>query len=105
MTTADLYFDMHVDYPTREIALCGEFDAATAPCLATAIAGFQRVADGHITIRLDDLTFIDAAGIGAVDRANSSQTNRGEHLTVTGADVNVRRVFLLGKLAELLNTA
>jgi anti-anti-sigma factor len=96
---------MQVDYPNREIALSGEFDIATASCLATAITGFQRVADGHITIRLDDLTFIDAAGIGAVNRAHSSQRNRGEHLIVTGADVNIRRVFILGKLSELLNTA
>lgn len=103
--TADLYFDIHVDYPSREIALSGEFDVATAPCLATAIAGFQRVADGDITVRLDDLTFIDAAGLGALGSASSSQADRGERLTVTGADARVRRLFLLGKLDELLNTA
>ena len=105
MTTTALYFDLQLDYPTREIALFGELDIATADCLTTAVSGIQRAAVGEITIRLDDVTFIDAAGIGAVDRANSSQTDLGEHLTVTGADTSVRRVFLLSRLESLLNAA
>ena len=97
------YFDLRVDYATREIAVSGEFDAATAPCLATAIAGFHHAGPGDITIRLDDVTFIDAAGIGAVSNASKAQLGLGRRLSVTGATAKVRRVFGLGNLAGLLH--
>jgi anti-anti-sigma factor len=102
MPRLSTYFDLRVDYATREIAVSGEFDVATAPCLATAIAGFQHAARADITILLDDVTFIDAAGIGAVSQASAAQLDRGKCLGVTGASANVRRVFNLGNLSGLL---
>jgi anti-anti-sigma factor len=102
VTASPLYFDLHVDYATREIAICGEFDFGTAQCLATAVAGVQRAAAGDITIGLDDVTFIDAAGLGAVVEARAAQIDRGARLTVTGASADVRRVFSRGRLANLL---
>lgn len=97
-----LYFDLHVDYPTREITVRGEFDAATASCLATAVAGFQRSALGDITIHLDDVTFMDMSGLTAIADARSAQRERGDDLAVLGANAEVRRLFILGKLAQLL---
>lgn len=102
MTSFGIYFDIHVDYSTRQIAVRGEFDVATAPCLATAVAAFQRAAVGDITINLDDVTFIDAAGLGAVVSAKCAQTATGARLNVTGASTNVRQAFDRGRLAELL---
>jgi anti-anti-sigma factor len=104
MPIVNTYFDLQVDYATRQITVSGEFDIATAPCLATAIAGFQHAADGDITIRLDEVTFIDAAGISAVSSANVAQKNQGARLWVCGATAKVRRVFGLGNLAGLLQT-
>lgn len=103
MTTPNLYFELHVDYETREIAISGEFDVATAQCLATAVAGIQRSATGDITIGLDDVTFIDAAGLGAVVSAKRTQVDRGAGLAVTGASSAVRRAFTHGQLAGLLS--
>jgi anti-sigma B factor antagonist len=103
MPIPNSYFDLHVDYATREIAVSGEFDVNTAPCLATAIAGFQNAGDGDITILLDDVTFIDAAGIGAVSQASVAQTDKGARLGVTGATSQVRRIFGLGNLTDLLH--
>jgi anti-sigma B factor antagonist len=100
---ANSYFDLHVDYATREIAVSGEFDAATALCLATAITGFQRAKVGDITILLDDVTFIDAAGLGAVADAGVAQREHGARLGVTGANAKVRRMFNLGHLTGLLH--
>jgi anti-sigma B factor antagonist len=103
MAIPDSYFDLHVDYATREITVSGEFDVATAGCLATAMAGFHHAGHGDITILLDGVTFIDAAGIGAISRASRSQIGRGARLGVTGATARVRRVFGLGDLAGLLH--
>jgi anti-sigma B factor antagonist len=103
VSMSDLYFQLHIDYSTREIAISGEFDVATAQCLATAVAGVQRAAAGDISIGLDDVTFIDAAGLGAVVSAQSAQVERGSRLTVTGANTTVRRAFTLGRLANLLS--
>lgn len=102
MPRSSTYFDLRVNYATREIAVSGEFDVATAPCLATAIAGFQHAAQANITILLDDVTFIDAAGISAVSQASAAQLVRGKCLSVTGASAKVRRVFSLGNLTDLL---
>jgi anti-sigma B factor antagonist len=98
-----VYFELHVDYATREIDIRGEFDCNTASCLATAVTRLQRAARADITVRLDDLTFIDAAGIGAVAGANTAQTHTGAHLRLTGVTARARRVFTLGGLGELLH--
>lgn len=102
MTWPDTYFDLHVDYSARQIALRGELDAATAPCLATAVAAFERFPVGVITVDLGDVTVIDSAGLSAVATASCDQADKGSRLVVTGASAKVRRAFVLGKLAELL---
>lgn len=55
LTASESHFDLRVDYATRRIAISGEFDIATAPNLAIAVAAVQRAADGDITIDLDDV--------------------------------------------------
>jgi anti-anti-sigma factor len=102
MRTSDPHFDIHVDCATRQIALSGELDAATAPRLAAAVEGLRSVALGDITVRLDDVTFIGASGLGAVVSARCVQADSGAVLTLTGANEDVRRMFLIGKLADLL---
>lgn len=103
MAIANSCFELHVDCATREISISGEFDISTAPCLATAIGRFQNAARGDITILLNDVTFIDAAGIGAVASASETQKRNGSRLDVRGVSAKVRRVFSLGNLTELLH--
>jgi anti-anti-sigma factor len=102
VTASEIYFNIEVDYSTRRIAIHGELDAATAVCLDTAIARFQRVAPGEITVALDDVTFIDDVGLGAVVKASSTQQACGDGLVVTGASAHVRHIFKLGGAAHLL---
>jgi anti-anti-sigma factor len=102
MPLNESYFSLQVNYACRLIRVVGEFDVATAACLATAITGFQRAGPGDITIDLDEVTFIDAAGIGAIATARTAQTARGDRLDVTGATVGVRRIFGLVDQTELL---
>jgi anti-anti-sigma factor len=101
-TTSGLYFDLRIDYSTRQIAVHGEFDAATAPCLATALTGLQRASGGQIGIGLDAVTFMDPVGLGALVGARSAQKDRGDDLVVTGASDRVRRLILRSGLADLL---
>jgi ABC-type transporter Mla MlaB component len=103
MPIANSYFDLRVDYATREIAVSGEFDVGTSTCLAIAVAGFQHAAHGDITIVLDDMTLIDAAGIRAVSNASNAQTDRGDCLGVRGASEKVRGTFALVNLTGLLD--
>jgi anti-sigma B factor antagonist len=102
MPMLDSYFDLKIDYATRSISLGGEFDVATAVCLATAVSRFQRAGPGDVTLRIADVTFIDAAGLGAVVNAQSRQAANGACLVVVGATDAVRRVFALGGLTHLL---
>jgi anti-anti-sigma factor len=99
-----LYFDLHVDYPTRQIAVEGELEVACAPNVATAVARLQRAAPGDITIRLDGVRLIDMPGLGILVGARSAQTDRGDRLILTGASPQVRQVFHLGAQSHLLDT-
>ena len=100
--SSGLYFDLHVDYVNRQICVEGAFDAACAPNLATAVAGLQRACRGDIRVRLDDVTFIDMAGLGILVGATTSQRERGSRLVIAGVNPQVRRVFGLAGLTDLL---
>jgi anti-anti-sigma factor len=85
MTTSDLYFDI-----------------ATAVYFKTAVSRLQGAPIGDITVRLDGVTFIDAAGMGAVVEATSAQEKKGGHLALAGANARVQKMFLIAHLDRLL---
>lgn len=97
------HFDLRIDYSRREIALRGEFDIACTPHLATAVIKLQHLASGTITLRFDDVEFIDMAGLGSIVGARSAQLDRGDELSISGASVQIQRMFELASLAGLLN--
>ncbi|WP_375498702.1 STAS domain-containing protein [uncultured Jatrophihabitans sp.] len=100
----DLYFDLRVDYRSRRIAVHGGIDIACGPNVATAVVRLQRAAPGDITIQLDEVTFIDMAGLGILVGARSAQQAGGHRLIVSGASPQVRRIFTLGALDDLLDS-
>jgi anti-sigma B factor antagonist len=102
MTSSDLYFDIKVDYASRRISVEGEFDVATASSLAIAVAGFQRAAPGDIIVDLADVTFMDAAGLGALMAARAAQQERGDTLTVDRLSTASRRLFVIAQIDDLL---
>lgn len=85
-----LYFDLRVDYPARQIAVSGEFDIATARCLTTAVARFQRSSADDITIDLARVTHIDSAGVGALTRARSTMKVLGGRVAFNGGSAALR---------------
>jgi anti-sigma B factor antagonist len=104
MTGPPSHFTLHVDDATREIMVSGEFDISAARDLTSAIAVLQHAARADITVRLDHVNFIDAAGLGTMAGANTTQMRNGTRLRVTGATAKVRRVFALGDLTGLLHS-
>jgi anti-anti-sigma factor len=96
----DAHFD--VDSATRRIAVHGQLDAATAHHIAAAFAGLQIGDDGDITIELSDVTSMDLAGLGVIDCARATQTDRRQRLRVSGAGDRARELFALAALTDLL---
>ena len=98
------HFGLFVDTRLREIVVSGEFDAAAAPVLAAAIERFHNIVGrSDLTIVLEGVTFIDAAGIGAVAAARRYQVERGLRLGVAGMTPKVCRVFDLAQQGALLD--
>jgi anti-anti-sigma factor len=76
------------------VELRGELDVSTAPELRSHLAS---VLDDHgsstIVIDLHDLTFIDAAGLGALVHARNHLRSRGGEIRITEPRPIVRKVL------------
>jgi hypothetical protein len=86
MTTSDLCFDLDIDYSTREIAVCGEFDIATAAYFKTAVSQLQCAP------RRGRAQWSDTAGLSATTTSvvrNSAAMDaafcRAERVTLAGS--------------------
>lgn len=85
-----------------ELLLIGELDIATAPILLGAID--RLVLDGQRDVRLNlsGLTFLDAAGLGALVAAAQQLAGLGGRLIVAGARGTPLRVLTIFGMAESL---
>jgi anti-anti-sigma factor len=91
-----------IDQAHREVIVAGEVDLATRSEVTQAAAELNDAGRGDIALDLDDVTFIDAAGVGAVVEVEDAQIERGTELHVWSANAFVRRVFALCGLSSLL---
>jgi anti-anti-sigma factor len=91
-----------IDEVHREVIVAGEVDLATRSEVTEAAAELNEAGRGDIALDLDDVTFIDAAGVGAVVEVEDAQIERGTALHVWSANAFVRRVFSLCGLSALL---
>lgn len=82
----------------------GEIDVATAPLLHGAILDQIR-AGRRTVVDFAEVTFIDAAGINALIRANRTAQDLGLRLTITHARGFVQRVLRLTQADHLLDIA
>ena len=94
--------EVRVDQVNREVAIAGELDLATRSVVTTATDELNAAGDGDIALDLDDVTFIDAAGVGAVVAANNEQVRRHFALNVRSSGQFVRRVFTVCRLGWML---
>ena len=80
----------------------GEIDLATAPQLRTYLHDVVGDADGPILLDLADVTYIDSTGLRAILIANAELDEQDRDLRVANASVQVRRLFEICGVANLL---
>lgn len=86
--------DVHI------VSLRGELDVATSAGLADWLV---EVSGSTVVIDLDQLTFMDSSGLGAIVSARNRLIEKGDQLVLTRPRANVRRLFEITGLAEWIH--
>jgi anti-sigma B factor antagonist len=84
------------------VSLHGELDGATAKGLEAEFIRIETTSVSRIVLDLSELEFIDSTGMAVILRADTRAKNDGHLLRVLRPDGQVRRVFELSGLDELL---
>lgn len=97
---SSLFWTM-IDPAERTLRLGGELDATGTERVADSAArlGFARET---MTVNIAGLTFIGAAGLGALVELQNRQTHAGGPMHVVHASDWITRVFSIGGLSGLL---
>ena len=77
---------------TGTIKLVGDLDLETVASFESALAGASSAADGPLRLDLTELSFIDAAGLHALERYARALNGRGP-MVITNVPAFARRVF------------
>jgi anti-anti-sigma factor len=96
---------VRLDRPARCIRVRGELDMATVPVLGQVVAMLLDLDPGDSTIELSGVTFIDAAGLGALVMYAAQFAAVGAKISVVGVTPRVHRVFDIVGLAGLLEAS
>ena len=83
---------LHTDN-TVEIRLSGEIDFANADELRTQLSWALGQLPTGVALDLQDLDYLDSAGIGEIMRAQRLLGARGLVLSVRGANPTIRNLF------------
>lgn len=84
------------------VTLSGELDLADVPALAASLEALTRTGDRHVHVDLDNVTFIDAAVLGALVHTSNCLNEQGGALAVSCQGGQPRRLFALAGLEHLL---
>lgn len=88
----ELIITVQIEGPNCTVALEGELDLSSTSRLERALNELPPDADGQVLLDLEGLSFSDAAGLAAIERAARALGNR---LIVCGPRPNVREVIEL----------
>jgi anti-anti-sigma factor len=83
-------------------AISGEMDIATSPQVSSSLALVRATAPYHVLVDVSQLAFIDSTGIKALVSSAKDLEARGGDLIVFGSTPNIRRVFDIVQLQEVL---
>jgi anti-sigma B factor antagonist len=85
------------------LVLSGEFDLTAADRVCDAADSLLAAADGkRLTVDLAAVSFIDAAGLGALVMMSNAAADAGTTLRVRGAPARIAKLLELTGLSEVL---
>jgi anti-sigma B factor antagonist len=87
------------------IALFGEMDLATRDLLATTLDTCVATTTSDVRLDCAELDFLDATSLGVLVRVHEQLERNGRRLFVVRANPNIRRVFRLSRLDQVLHVA
>ena len=91
------------DADHRVVRLRGAHDASTRVALCLTIARAIAADDTDLVIDLSEVTFMDAATVGVMIRAEAFLRARSRSLTLRSPPARPRRALSLGGLADLVD--
>jgi anti-sigma B factor antagonist len=86
------------------LALHGELDLVGAPRLQSEIESHTVDAAAIVVLDLDDVQFIDSAGLRVLLAAHERTVERGRRLALTPGSPQVRRLFSIAGVSGHLHT-
>jgi anti-sigma B factor antagonist len=84
------------------LELHGELDLLGAPSLQKEIEGVELEATGIVVLDLQDLQFIDSAGLRVILAAHERSRQRGGEFALTPGSEQVQRLFTIAGVNERL---
>ncbi len=84
------------------VRVSGEVDLRTAPTVAAALGSLADGGPPHVVLDLNELTFMDAAGLGVIVHLASRLTATDGHLTVRSAPALTRQILDLTGVSDLV---
>ncbi len=86
------------------LALHGELDLLAAPLLQSEIESNEAGATGILVLDLDDVQFIDSAGLRVILMAHKRAKASGQKLALTPGSQQVQRLLSIAGVSEHLQT-
>jgi anti-sigma B factor antagonist len=84
------------------LTLVGELDLASAPELERRLQEILAESPRRLLLDLDELTFVDSAGVSVLIRAKKEAEANGCRVVLRRATAQLRRVFAVVGLASWL---
>jgi anti-sigma B factor antagonist len=102
VTTSLGIVDGSLDPVTHVVEPSGELDLATSPDLEACLDNVFESGKRRVIVDLGEVSFIDSTGLRALCKAQKRLAEAGGTMVVVCGDTNVRRVFDVSGLVDVL---
>jgi anti-sigma B factor antagonist len=97
-----LRVDVHLGPDRVVLRLHGELDLLGAPLLEEEIEKVEADAPAIVVLDLQDLQFVDSAGLRVILAAHERSRGQGKELALTPGSEQVQRLFTIAGVSEHL---
>jgi anti-anti-sigma factor len=101
-TSEHLRIDVRRERDRVVLELHGELDLLGAPMLQGEIEKVEQDAPGIVVLDLEDLQFVDSAGLRVILAAHERLHEHGQELALTRGTEQVQRLFTIAGVSEHL---